>query len=84
MVHRVSDLAGAEIVRIEGRPTPLRITYAKDERDGTRWALVLRDDLSETSDHEWLEPGERVLEVLRDQGHYAGAMPGKDADPMKS
>lgn len=60
-VEQVGDLKGGEIVRlVDGM---YRITHRPD-REGVRWAIPLRPDGSETSEHVWLRPNIRVLEVL--------------------
>jgi hypothetical protein len=75
----LGDLKGGEIVRLDAglvRVGPMVI-------GGERWCRLLREDLSETSDILWPKVCSRVLEVLQDQGAYAGARKGESVDPMR-
>ena len=75
----LADCAAGAIVRIDAG----LVRVGSMVGVGERWCRLLRDDLSETSVVFWAANRTRVLEVLRDQSHYANAKPGVEVDPLQ-
>jgi hypothetical protein len=76
MTKTVQDMKGGEVVRIHAGL--VRITHRMVR--GERWAILLRDDMTETADCLWLALTTKVLEVLP---QHRAMVQGEEADPLR-